>query len=137
MIFLFVGCGEVGKVEELIDAIGEVSINSNDAIDVAQSAFDALEDNKKNKVKNADILMDANNQYAELVREKNYSDAVAAFEAEEYSQAKELFIQLGGYKDADVRATEAAKAAYYVEATALYEANDYAAAADLFLKAED
>ncbi len=137
MVFLLVGCGEVSKVEKLIDAIGEVTINSNDAINAAQSAFDALEDKQKVKVKNTDVLLDANDQYAELVREKNYSDAVAAFDAEEYNQAKDLFSQLGDYRDAAVLAAEAAKAAFYVEATALFESNDYAAAADLFLKAED
>ncbi len=137
MVFLFVGCGEVGKVEELINAIGEVSINSNDAITAAQSAFDALEDKQKTKVKNAEILQDANDRYAELVREKNYSDAIAAFEAEEYNQAKDLFTQLGDYMDAAERAAESTKAAFYVEATTLFDTNDFTAATDLFLKAAD
>lgn len=135
MVILLAACGEVGKVEDLIDAIGVVSIDSNDAINAAQDAYNALDAEQQAKVENFQTLKDAHEQYALAVNEKNYSDAVAAFEAEDYTKAKELFTVLGNFKDSAARAEQTEKAICYVEAVSLLDAAKYAEAADMFQKA--
>ena len=56
------GCGKseyVKNAEALIDAIGEVTADSGEAIEAAQKAYDALTDEDKAKVDNADVLPEA------------------------------------------------------------------------------
>lgn len=56
---------EIVEVEELISAIGEVSIDSMDLISSAYTAYDALSDEMKSKVENSDVLISADNKLAE------------------------------------------------------------------------
>ena len=58
--------------EDLIDAIGEVTLESGDAIEAAREAYDALTDTQKELVKNYEKLTAAEETYAALV------DAAAA-----------------------------------------------------------
>lgn len=59
-------------VDDLIDAIGEVTLESGDAIKAARAAYDALTDTQKELVKNYEKLLAAEETYAALV------DAAAA-----------------------------------------------------------
>lgn len=66
-------CGkskEVKNVEELISAIGEVSLESGDAVVAAQEAYALLEDAEKEKVSNIDELNAAFSQYKTLAKDK-------------------------------------------------------------------
>lgn len=79
MLLTLCACGkskEAQNVDNLILAIGEVSIDSAEKIAVAEEAYDALSDKDKSKVENYSILNDAeaslrkmqfNNEYADLV----------------------------------------------------------------------
>ena len=52
-------CGKSSAVtaaEEAISKIGEVTLDSKEAIDAAKAAYDALEDDDKEKVENAYVL---------------------------------------------------------------------------------
>lgn len=62
-------CGKseaVKKVEEQISAIGEVSLDSKNAIDSAQQAFDALPEDEKAKVENYFQLVESQTAIKEL-----------------------------------------------------------------------
>lgn len=137
MVLMLAACGEVGKVEKQIDALGNISLESNDAINAAQEAFDALSDEDKAKVENVTVLEEAHKQYELAVKEKDYNDAVAAFEAGSYSQAKAMFDALGSYKDSSKRSIEAEEACYYEEALGFIAQGQYLEASDLFVKAND
>lgn len=54
----------------MISAIGEVSLESREAIIVAQDAYALLEDTEKEKVSNIDVLNGAVSQYKTLAKEK-------------------------------------------------------------------
>ena len=57
-------------VEELISAIGNVTLGSKDAIEETRAAYDALSDSQKNLVENYDELVAAENKYAALLKAK-------------------------------------------------------------------
>lgn len=61
-----VGVADSSKVEKLIDAIGEVTLGSGDAIASARSAYDALDEDAKAKVSNYRKLLDAEDTLATL-----------------------------------------------------------------------
>ena len=69
-------------VDELINAIGEVTLDSKDAIDEARAAYDALTDAQKALVSNYETLQLAEGQYAAL----QLAADMTAFEA--YKTAK-------------------------------------------------
>ena len=71
----------VAAVKELIDAIGEVTLDSGDAIDAARAAYDKLPDAKKALVDNYEKLTAAEEAYAAMV------DAAAAKAAEDLIDA--------------------------------------------------
>ena len=137
MVLVLVACGKVGKVEKQINALGNITLESKDEINAAQEAFDALTDENKSKVKNAAVLEEAHKQYELAVKEKDYTDASAAFEAGSYSQAKTMFDALGNYKDSATRSVEAEKADYYEKALNSVAEGNYLDAANLFDKAKD
>ena len=56
-------------VEEKINAIGDVTLESEDAIKAAREAYDALTDEQKALVSNYDVLVAAEARYAQLVDE--------------------------------------------------------------------
>ena len=53
-------------VEKMIDAIGEVTLNSKSAINAARAAYKALTANQKELVSNYGVLLDAIAAYEEL-----------------------------------------------------------------------
>lgn len=62
-------CGKseaVVKVEELISAIGEVSVESKSAIDAAQEAFNALPEEEKAEVENYYVLVESHDTFKQL-----------------------------------------------------------------------
>lgn len=67
--------------EKLIDAIGEVTLDSKPAIDAARIAYDALSEEQKAEVKNYSALTDAESRYADLLQEA--ADRAAAAKVEE------------------------------------------------------
>ena len=90
----------VVAVKELIDAIGEVTLDSGDAIDAARAAYDKLPDAKKALVDNYEKLTAAEEAYAAMV------DAAAAKAAEDLIDAiGEVTVDSGD-------AIKAARAAY-------------------------
>ena len=60
----------VGEAEDLIAAIGTVTLESADAVDAAQAALDALSDDDAAKVSNADALTAAAEQLKTLKQEQ-------------------------------------------------------------------
>ncbi|MBQ7093296.1 MAG: S-layer homology domain-containing protein, partial [Clostridia bacterium] len=58
----------IDTVEELIDAIGEVTLDSKSAIEEARAAYDALSDAQKKLVENYNDLLDAENRYEALLK---------------------------------------------------------------------
>lgn len=56
----------VNAVQKQIEAIGEVTENSGDAITAARAAYDALTDAQKKLVRNYPVLLDAENVFALL-----------------------------------------------------------------------
>ncbi len=66
-----------GAGEDLIDAIGEVTLDSGDAIKAAREAYDALTDEQKELVGNYQTLLDAEARYEELTRPSDPGISVA------------------------------------------------------------
>lgn len=68
-----VGCAgsAVNEASDVINAIGEVSLQSGEAIESAQAKYDALTDEEKGKVENYSKLLDATSEYQELLIEKD------------------------------------------------------------------
>ncbi|HIY17367.1 MAG TPA: hypothetical protein H9839_08505 [Candidatus Intestinimonas stercorigallinarum] len=72
----------VGETEDLIAAIGEVTLESADAVDAAQAALDALSDADAAKVSNADVLTAAAEQLKAL-RQAQVDSLLAGMRLEE------------------------------------------------------
>ena len=62
------------QVSALIDAIGEVSLDSEKAIQEARAAYEALTENQKKLVKNLQTLVDAEKALAELQQKLPFED---------------------------------------------------------------
>jgi hypothetical protein len=60
---------EVSKVQNLIDAIGTVTLDSKAAIAAARTAYNSLSDDQKELVENLDVLVTAERAYAELIKD--------------------------------------------------------------------
>lgn len=69
-----VGLPDYKTVRNLIDRIGEVTLDSRAAIDTARKAYDALSDENKEKVTNYDKLVAAEKKLAQLEAEKKRED---------------------------------------------------------------
>lgn len=66
---LLCGCGKseaVKNVEAMIEALGEISLESIDAIRATEDAYEALTGEEQKKVKNYDTLVEARDSYYEL-----------------------------------------------------------------------
>ena len=74
--------GKVSEVEDAIAAIGEVTLESADAVDAAQAALDALSDADAAKVSNADVLTAAAEQLKAL-RQAQVDSLLAGMRLEE------------------------------------------------------
>ena len=96
-------------VDDLIDAIGEVTADSGDAIKAARAAYDALTDTQKELVKNYEKLLAAEELYEELTAS---AAAIAQKAAEEAKQAQEEAeaAQKAAEENNAAAAAEAAKA---------------------------
>lgn len=105
------GCSSVEDVEAAIDRIGAVTYESGAKIESARDQYEALSASSRKKVRNADILMDAIDEYDRLVKAVDTAiDAINAIG----------FVDLGsGY------AIDNARAAY--DALAADKLTDYAA----------
>lgn len=83
VMFSFASCGKskaVKSAEEAIAAIGEVSINSGDAIASAEKLYNILTDGEKAKVENRLTLVEAQETFAEVRASASYENAKQAYE---------------------------------------------------------
>ena len=80
-MLLCTGCksSEVKSTEELINSIGEVTLESKDAIEAAQSSYDTL-GNDQAKVENLQVLQDAEEKYNDILQSEAapIEEAIAA-----------------------------------------------------------
>ena len=118
-------------VDDLIDAIGEVTADSGDAIKAARAAYDALTDTQKELVKNYEKLLAAEELYEELTAS---AAAIAQKAAEEAKQAQE---EAEAAQKAAEEAAEAAKAAQKAAEAAAAKAGENNAAAEEARKAAE
>ncbi len=118
-------------VDDLIDAIGEVTLESGDAIKAARAAYDALTDTQKELVKNYEKLLAAEELYKELT---TTAAQVAQKAAEEAKQAQE---EAEAAQKAAEEAVEAAKAAQEAAEAAAAKAGENNAAAEEARKAAE
>ena len=118
-------------VDDLIDAIGEVTLESGDAIKTARSAYDALTDTQKELVKNYEKLLAAEELYEELTAS---AAAIAQKAAEEARKAQE---EAEAAQKAAEEAVEAAKAAQEAAEAAAAKAGENNAAAEEARKAAE
>ena len=118
-------------VDDLIDAIGEVTLESGDAIKTARSAYDALTDTQKELVKNYEKLLAAEELYEELTAS---AAAIAQKAAEEAKQAQE---EAEAAQKAAEEAAEAAKAAQEAAEAAAAKVGENNAAAEEARKAAE
>ncbi len=73
MVIMLAGCGTdpaVTAVTEQIAALGDISLSSEDVISAATESYNALNDEQKALVENADILAAAQNTYDQLAAEE-------------------------------------------------------------------
>ena len=117
--------------EDLIDAIGEVTLESGDAIKAARAAYDALTDTQKELVKNYEKLLAAEELYEELTAS---AAAIAQKAAEEARKAQE---EAEAAQKAAEEAVEAAKAAQEAAEAAAAKAGENNAAAEEARKAAE
>lgn len=108
------------KVIDLINVIGDVTLDSDDAIDAAREAYDALTAEQKALVENYQDLLDAERAFAEL-KQAN-AEAAADSSAAAQTAAEEA---RGAYEEAQAAADQAKTAA---EAAAAEQAEDKTAA---------
>lgn len=118
-------------VDDLIDAIGEVTLESGDAIKAARAAYDALTDTQKELVKNYEELTAAEELYEELTAS---AAAIAQKAAEEARKAQE---EAEAAQKAAEEAVEAAKAAQEAAEAAAAKAGENNAAAEEARKAAE
>ena len=90
-----------GRVEELIAAIGTVTLDSEQAIADARAAYDALTEEQKALVSNYDVLQQAESDFAALQQ----NEAAAA-------QVRQLIEAIGEVTIESRQAIEAARTAY-------------------------
>ena len=64
-------------VDALIDSIGEVTLDSGEAIQAARDAYDKLTDTRKGLVTKLDTLITAETRYQELQDQKKADEAAA------------------------------------------------------------
>ena len=118
-------------VDDLIDAIGEVTADSGDAIKAARAAYDALTDTQKELVKNYEKLLAAEELYEELTAS---AAAIAQKAAEEARKAQE---EAEAAQKAAEEAVEAAKAAQEAAEAAAAKAGENNTAAEEARKAAE
>ena len=95
LIASLVGCAgsAVNEVSRAISAIGEVSLQSGEAIESAQTKYDALTDEEKTKVENYDKLQSAEKEFTQQLysatkKEIETADKLAGSYYTQYYDAK-------------------------------------------------
>ena len=86
----------VTAVQDAIDGLGEITVDSRDAMDAAWDLYDALPETSKEYVENLSTLEDAEDTYKGKVEEQGLADIQALIDAGEYQQAMdagEAFLQ--------------------------------------------
>ena len=99
-------------VEEQIAAIGEVTLDSEKAIEAARKAYDALTDDQKELVENYKTLTDAEEKLAQLKKEKEEADEKAKADAEPAAAVDEKIDAIGKVTLDSEEAINAAREAY-------------------------
>lgn len=115
------------EVDELIDAIGTVTLDSIDAINEARKAYDSLSESAASLVENIDLLIAAENEYQRLLEEKITADKAAA------AYVDELISAIGSVSADSLDAITKARGAYNAlsdDAKAYVEYLDILAAAE-------
>lgn len=87
MVLGMVGCGKsenAKKADELISAIGEVSLDSREAIEQARAFYDSLTDKEKEEVENAPALEQAQAQFEEMNAAYQYDLILTALTEEKW-----------------------------------------------------
>lgn len=127
---------DILKTIELIDAIGEVTLDSGDAIDVARESYDSLGDDQKSRVYNYQTLLDAEHEYVVLLARSYAEEAQKAAEAAQkaYEEAKkaaeEAAAQIAEDKEAAEKAAQEAEEARKAAEEALSQTQAAQAAAE-------
>ena len=96
------------EVEELIDAIGEVTLESKAKIDAARAAYDVLTDEQKALVGNLKTLTDAEAAYEELAAKADQDEVDKAAA----KGVEDLIEEIGKVTLESEKAIKAARAAY-------------------------
>ena len=89
---LCAGCGKTEAVkaaEKLIASVGDIDLESGDALDAAREAFDALSEEEQKKVKNLSKLEKAEAEYKEITDFN--ADIAAVIDGAEASFSKDDF----------------------------------------------
>ena len=97
-VCLLSGCGKsdaVVAVENLINQIGNVTLDSKQAIEDAEEAYGKLTDEDKKAVENYEILTSAQTKFGELEREQKAREAEMLAE-EERKKEEELLSSIVG-----------------------------------------
>lgn len=137
---IYSGTTRIVEVIDLIDQLGEVTLDSGDAIQTAREAYNALTSNEKEYIHNYAVLLTAESQYAALVSAENAEAAEAAQKAAEAARtAAEEAAQTAeaAQKAAEDAAAEAAAAKAAAEAAAAEAGEDREAAEAAQVKAEE
>ena len=86
----------VTEVKDAIDNLGEITVDSREAIDSAWDLYNALPETSREYVDNLSVLETAEDTYAAKVEEQGLADIQALIDAGEYQQAMdtgEQFLQ--------------------------------------------
>ena len=89
-------CGKSAAVKETeaaIDEIGEVTLESKSAIEIAERKFDSLTDKEKEKVENRLILSEAEAEYERLIKEAAEAEIANLKNALATAEDKMSFVQ--------------------------------------------
>lgn len=92
MTLTMAGCGksaEVKAAEELIGAIGEVTLQSGDAIEAAENAVNALDEKELKNLEGADTLQEARTQF-EALKLSNSFDQIGEVTLQSESKLRSL-----------------------------------------------
>lgn len=109
------------KVSALIDQIGTVTLESNEKIQTAQTAYDALTADEKEAVKNADTLSNAKTKLEELEKKKaeeeqKAADAAASSSNDDFSSLRNS----SGNSEPDPDAGSGYSTYYWVQSGKVY-----------------
>jgi len=108
-------CGAVSETMELIDVIGEVTLQSGNAIETAEAAYAELDAKKRAKVENAAVLATARETYDRIKAVADQIDAIGEVTVESESAitaAEEAYSSLTEEEKAKVENYAALTAAY-------------------------